>query len=148
MSVAPIFGVVSDSVTFEPSVDGFHGRISGDLTLEKVTELQTRSREHFGDTPAVWAVVDLSEAIPLDASDHAGQDRQIDSVNQLARRVMLVRRDEFRLAVVGAPHDFDELVALLVEAQAYVSQSLPGRNLQVERFDDVDRAEAWARDDA
>ena len=138
---------MSDSVDFEPSGDGFHGRITGQLTLEKITDLQTRSREHFGETPATWAVVDLVEAVPLDASDRIGQDRQMDSVNQLARRVMLVRRDEFRLAVVGESRDFDELITLLVEAQAYVSQSLPGRKLQVQRFDDVDEAEAWARDE-
>ena len=86
-------------------------------------------------------VLDLLDAIPLDGIDPDEQELQIDNVNHVARR------DRFRLAVVGAKRDFDEILSLLAEAGASVSQSLPGRRLEVQRFDDHDLALAWAQDE-
>ena len=145
---APNLAGVADDVHFEPSDGGFHGRITGALTLEKIAVLQTRSREHFGEAPAVWAVIDLLDAVPLQGIEPEEQDLQVDNVNRVARNLLVVRRDEFRLAIIGEKRDFDELLTLLAEAGAGVSQSLPGRRLEVQRFDDPGLALAWARDEA
>ena len=138
---------VSEMVHFEPAGSGFHGRIAGALTVEKISELQAKSREHFGDTPAAWVVLDLLDAVPLNGIDPDEQEMQIDNVNRVARNLLVVRRDRFRLAVVGEKRDFDEILTLLAEAGAGVSQSLPGRRLEVQRFDDRDLALAWAQDE-
>ncbi|MEM9464713.1 MAG: hypothetical protein AAGA90_05040 [Actinomycetota bacterium] len=134
-------------VQFEPADGGFHGRIAGALTLEKIAELQAMSREHFGSSPPVWAVMDFTDAVPLDGIDPDEQDLQVDNVNRVARNLMVIRRDRFRLAVVGSKRDFDEILALLAEARSSVSQTLPDRHLEIQRFDEPDLALAWARDE-
>ncbi len=136
---------MSDQVTFEPAGTGFHGRIAGTLTVEKIRDLQARAQAHFGDTPARWAVVDMDDAVPLRGTDDDEQAEQMDNVQRVTRNLMVIRRDEFRLAIVADSTAFDEIVALMVVATEQVGSQLPGRRLEVERFDDATEALAWAR---
>ena len=138
---------MAEDVVFTPDGAGFHGRIAGALTLEKIGALQAQARNHFSDSPAAWAVIDLLDAVPLDGFNPDDHELQIDNVNRVTRNLMVVRRDEFRLAIVGEKRDFDEIVALLAEAQTIVGNQLPGRKLAVERFDNPDLALVWARNE-
>ena len=134
-------------MSFEPAGSGFHGRITGTLTLDKIRDLQVRAQAHFGDTPARWAVVDMGDAVPLRGTDGDEQTEQMDNVQRVTRNLMVIRREEFRLAIVAEPSAFDEIVALMLEAREQVGAQLPGRRLEVQRFDQSTSALAWARYD-
>ncbi|MEM9203542.1 MAG: hypothetical protein AAGC53_18020 [Actinomycetota bacterium] len=136
---------MTEPASFTPDGDGFLGRITGALTVDKISALQARAQRYFFRTPALWAVIDLSDAVPLSGADRDEHEMQVDNVNRVARNLMVVRRDEFRLAIIGDKRDFDELITLMAEAQTMVGNQLPGRKIAVERFDDPDLAYAWAR---
>ena len=135
---------MSDHVEFEPVGAGFRGRVTGSLEFDKIVELQTLVRAHFAEAPAAWGVIDLVDATPAHGDDDAGQDRRVEDVHRVASSIMVLPRPAFRLGLVAAKRDFDELVMLLAEAQSRVGSQLAQRSIEVERFDDVETAVSWA----
>ena len=138
---------MSDHVEFEPVGIGFRGRVTGSLEIDKIVELQRQVRAHFTETPAAWGVIDLLGATAGHGDDADGQDRRVEDVHRVASSIMVLPRDEFRLGLVVAKHEFDEMVLMLADAQSRVGSQLAQRSIDVRRFDDIDIAVAWATGD-
>ncbi|MEO0492630.1 MAG: hypothetical protein AAF081_04355 [Actinomycetota bacterium] len=121
----------------------FHGQLSG----PSIDEVRQWAFEEFAERPLRWAVMDLTDAAPRPVQTIDDEQREVESLDRVARGVRDARTNSLRLAIVADAAMFGsliELMDLIVQRRTELRTNIVR---EIERFDDVATARAWAADD-
>ena len=125
---------------------GYIARFSGLLDMETISAVRAEAAQHFGDGSLRWAVMDLTDAYVEPARNFDEELDQVAKSQWVAREVKSVQTPEFHLALVADEGRFGALIEIMLSATEHLTAPRPDLELTIERFDEVETAAAWGRE--